>query len=54
MPYHAEHHAYPAIPFHQLPNFHEVAKTHLKTTENGYIQFQKKNIQTIMDFGEQP
>ena len=22
MPYHAEHHAYPAVPFHQLPRFH--------------------------------
>lgn len=42
MPYHAEHHAYPSVPFYQLPNFHEVAKEHLQVTENGYIQFQKR------------
>jgi fatty acid desaturase len=24
MPYHAEHHAYPAVPFHALPRLHEV------------------------------
>ena len=24
MPYHAEHHAYPAVPFHKLPRFHEI------------------------------
>lgn len=49
MPYHAEHHAYPAVPFHQLPKFHEVAKEHLKVTEKGYIQFQKKQMKSILD-----
>ncbi|WP_246694633.1 fatty acid desaturase, partial [Mesorhizobium sp. M2D.F.Ca.ET.147.01.1.1] len=24
MPYHAEHHAYPGVPFHQLPEFHRL------------------------------
>ena len=24
MPFHAEHHAYPAVPFHKLPRFHAV------------------------------
>ena len=35
MPFHAEHHAYPAVPFHKLPRFHEV-REHLRTTERGY------------------
>ncbi|MEM1375107.1 MAG: fatty acid desaturase [Pseudomonadota bacterium] len=39
MPYHAEHHAYPAVPFHQLPAFHAHAKAHLKTTSEGYMAF---------------
>ncbi len=26
MPYHAEHHAWPAVPFHQLPRLHALAK----------------------------
>jgi len=47
MPYHAEHHAYPSVPFYQLPNFHEVAKEHLKTTENGYAQFQKRQLHNL-------
>ncbi|MEP0940657.1 MAG: fatty acid desaturase [Rhizobiaceae bacterium] len=41
MPYHAEHHAYPAVPFHQLPAFHQFTKAHLANTENGYLKFNK-------------
>jgi fatty acid desaturase len=39
MPYHAEHHAYPNVPFHRLPQLHKLAVNHLKTTENGYGRF---------------
>ncbi|MEM8593074.1 MAG: fatty acid desaturase [Pseudomonadota bacterium] len=39
MPYHAEHHAYPAVAFHQLPAFHAHAKEHLKSTSDGYTAF---------------
>ncbi len=39
MPYHAEHHAYPVVPFHKLPEFHALARAHLKVTENGYRRF---------------
>ncbi|MEL6690091.1 MAG: fatty acid desaturase [Pseudomonadota bacterium] len=39
MPYHAEHHAYPAVPFHQLPAFHAHSKDHLKSTSQGYAEF---------------
>lgn len=48
MPYHSEHHAYPTVPFHKLPAFHEVAKKHLKSTENGYTAFNKKKISSLM------
>ena len=27
MPYHAEHHSYPAVPFHRLPCFHQIVGT---------------------------
>ena len=30
MPYHAEHHAYPAVPFHQLPQLHLELQNELK------------------------
>ena len=36
MPYHVEHHAYPAVPFHNLPAFHGVLRDHLIVTANGY------------------
>jgi len=39
MPYHAEHHAYPAVPFHQLPALHDRVRAHLKTTSAGYGEF---------------
>lgn len=42
MPYHAEHHAYPAVPFHALPRFHALAAAHLKTTERGYTRFHRR------------
>lgn len=42
MPYHAEHHAYPAVPFHKLPEFHQHTKRHLRCTEDGYVRFNRK------------
>ena len=42
MPYHAEHHAYPTVPFHKLPDLHELTRPHLKETENGYSRFHRK------------
>ena len=44
MPYHAEHHSYPNVPFHQLPTLHEYAKPHLKTTSDGYVAFHREYI----------
>lgn len=42
MPYHAEHHAYPAVPFHKLPRFHGIVRRHLRTTERGYVRFHRR------------
>jgi fatty acid desaturase len=39
MPYHAEHHAYPAIPWHALPKTHSLIKSELKASEKGYLHF---------------
>jgi fatty acid desaturase len=41
MPFHAEHHALPTVPFHKLPRFHEIVRAHLKTTERGYARFHR-------------
>lgn len=39
MPYHAEHHAYPAVPFHALPLLHQELRAELKNTGLGYPGF---------------
>ena len=41
MPFHAEHHAYPAVPFHQLPAFHDHAKAHISHLQPGYVRFHR-------------
>lgn len=42
MPYHAEHHAYPSVPFHKLPDLHEKVQDHLAVKADGYTQFAKE------------
>jgi fatty acid desaturase len=36
MPFHVEHHAYPAVPFHALPRLNAVLAPHLRNVEQGY------------------
>ncbi len=36
MPYHAEHHAYPALPFHALPAAHGLLTDRIETQAPGY------------------
>lgn len=42
MPYHTEHHVYPAVPFHRLPEAHDLLKDKLKVVSPGYIAVQKE------------
>ena len=39
MPFHAEHHAMPTVPFHKLPVLHNAVRQHLKSTADGYARF---------------
>ena len=39
MPYHTEHHSYPTVPFHKLPELHKLIKPHLLITAKGYASF---------------
>ncbi len=41
MPYHAEHHAYPTVPFDKLPDVHKITKDHIETLTDGYVSFAK-------------
>lgn len=49
MPYHAEHHAYPAVPFHALPTLHEEIKTELKHKEKGLVDL---HVNALQNFGK--
>ena len=42
MPYHAEHHAYPAVPFHRLAEVNRAIGARLKVTTPGYIEVQRQ------------
>ena len=39
MPYHVEHHAWPMVPFHRLPDLHTLTRPHLKHLSHGYGAF---------------
>ncbi|NOD67020.1 fatty acid desaturase [Ruegeria sp. HKCCD7303] len=47
MPYHAEHHSFPNVPFHHLPALHHWMRAHLKSTSNGYAEFTKDYTHTL-------
>lgn len=47
MPYHAEHHAYPAIPWHALPQLHKLMEHDLKHIEHGYPKFHQRVVQQL-------
>ncbi|MBD1843357.1 fatty acid desaturase family protein [Cyanobacteria bacterium FACHB-63] len=38
MPFHAEHHLYPSIPFHQLPAAHQQLREQFTFKDQGYIE----------------
>ena len=54
MPYHAEHHAHPNVPFWKLPVFHRIVREHLKTTERGYVRFHRGLIGSLTGSAKTP
>ena len=47
MPYHAEHHSFPAVPFHALPRLHQVMKNDIRHLESGYVSFHRRFVRMI-------
>lgn len=39
MPYHVEHHVWPQVPFHRLPEVHGMLRDELQVTSDGYAAF---------------
>jgi fatty acid desaturase len=51
MPYHAEHHLYPSIPFHALPRAHNYIKDKILHLDNGYLAV---NQDIVASLGQAP
>lgn len=47
MSFHAEHHLYPSIPFHQLPAAHRELATHFAHVESGYLHVNRSVIASL-------
>ena len=47
MSYHAEHHANPRVPYHQLPQMHDLCHAHLGSTSDGYVQFNRDYVAAL-------
>ena len=47
MNYHVEHHAYPAIPFHQLPETHKILCAEIQHLDQGYMNVHSKIISAL-------
>ena len=48
IPFHAEHHLYPSIPFHALPKAHQELKKHFEVVENGYVKVHRDIVNTLL------
>ncbi len=47
MPFHAEHHLYPSIPFHALPQAHQELKKHFAVVDKGYFRVNQNIIKNL-------
>jgi fatty acid desaturase len=47
MPYHAEHHAFPSVPFHALPSVHRDLRADLKVTAPGYLAVNREIFRSL-------
>jgi fatty acid desaturase len=47
MPYHAEHHALPSVPFHALPALHRELAADLKIVAPGYLAVQRDILRSL-------
>ena len=49
LPYHAEHHLYPSIPFHQLPAAHDWMRAQLRVVADGYVAVHRELYAALPD-----
>jgi len=49
MPYHAEHHLFPNVPFHALPALHALVGDRVLVEPRGYLAGQREIVRTLLD-----
>jgi fatty acid desaturase len=47
MPFHAEHHLYPSLPFHALPAAHGPIAPHLRHCDRGYLALHRRLLRNL-------
>jgi fatty acid desaturase len=52
MPYHVEHHAYPGIPFHALPEAHHLLKDRIAVLAPGYLAVHRGIVAGLISVGK--
>jgi fatty acid desaturase len=48
MPYHAEHHLFPSIPFHRLADAHALIRSRLEFLQPGYLRWNVTFARSLM------
>ena len=48
MPFHTEHHSFPAVPFHKLPQLHRLMRADVANLDPGYLYFHRQFAGTIL------
>ena len=51
MPFHAEHHLYPSIPFHRLADAHEMLRDRLGFVQPGYVRWNREFVRGLIARG---
>jgi fatty acid desaturase len=51
MPYHAEHHLFPSIPFHRLAEAHRLIRTKLGHVQPGYVRWNFRYVRSLLRHG---
>ena len=54
MPYHCEHHVFPAVPFHSLPVLSKHLIDRVNTVSDGYAQFHRGYVQSLQQVSKLP
>ena len=49
MPYHAEHHLFPSVPFHALPSLHSELSGRFRYVERGYFAFHRAFVRGLLN-----